>query len=80
MNETIQEYWVTETGEWGSNDVETVTFEGHHENIHEAFELVHDWELPEWANYLSRKPHEATPTDISQCTTCEDIAEQFGTM
>jgi hypothetical protein len=80
MNKTIQEFWVTETGEWGSNDVETVTFEGHHENIHEAFELVHDWELPEWASYLSRHPHELSLNTYNACQACEDLAEQFGTM
>ena len=74
------EYWFSDTGEWGSNEVETVSFEGHHENIHEAFELVQDWELPDWAVWLSKRPHEATPTENSQCKTCEDLADEFGVM
>lgn len=77
MSNDIQEYWVTETGEWGSNDVETVTFEGHHENIHEAFDMVSDWQLPQWAAFLARHPHELDLNNYNVCQACEDLAEVF---
>lgn len=79
MNKEIQSYWVSETGEWGSNDVETVDFEGHHDDIHESFDMVSDWELPSWATYLSRHPHARTGSgdDERYCETCETLVVQF---
>ena len=77
MNDSIQEFWVTESGEWGSNEVETVTFKGHHDDIHEAFDMVLDHRLPEWAVYLSRHPHEINRNTYNACQTCEDLAEVF---
>lgn len=80
MNKETQSYWFTDTGEWGSNEVETITFEGHHENIHEAFEFVQDWELPDWAAWLSKRPHERTGALDDWCKTCEELSEEFGVM
>jgi hypothetical protein len=83
MNKETQEYWITDTGEWGSNTPDTVQFIGHHANIHEAFDMVQDWELPAWAAWLSRHPHELTSKGtgaVTYCTTCEDLADQFGVM
>jgi hypothetical protein len=80
MSKEIQEFWITDTGEWGSNTPDTVQFIGHHENIHEAFEFVQDWELPAWAAWLSRHPHERTGATDEWCKACEDLAEQFGVM
>ena len=75
---STQEYWFTETGEWGSNDVETVTFEGHHDDIHEAFDMVSDWELPAWAAYLAKRPHKLErPLEEAYCVNCADLVEKF---
>ena len=77
MNKSIQSYWVTETGEWGSNEVETVDFEGHHEDIHEAFDFVSDWELPSWAAYLAKHPHEFEADEHDTCAACDRLVVQF---
>jgi hypothetical protein len=76
MSKEVQSYWVSETGEWGSNDVETVDFEGHHDDIHESFDMVSDWELPSWAAYLAKHPH-AYKGEQTYCETCETLVEQF---
>lgn len=83
MNDTTTgtTYWFTEHGEWGTVPVSHVFFgPEHHANIHEAFELQHDYHYPDWAMYLAARPHELTSTGTSHCTTCEDLADQFGMM
>jgi hypothetical protein len=72
-----QEYWFTDGGEWGSNIPETVQFIGHHAEIHEAFEMVSDWQLPDWAVFLARHPHELDLTTYGSCQACEDLVEVF---
>jgi hypothetical protein len=82
MNKETQQFWITDGGEWGSNMPDTVEFIGHHDDIHEAFDMVSDWELQSWAAWLSQRPHERTGSGDEEryCTTCEDLAEQFGVM
>jgi hypothetical protein len=74
-----REYWFTETGEWGSNDVETIAFHSAHEGIEEAFDMVQDYQLPDWAKYLSLRPHARKDVNGS-CATCEFFADEFGVM
>jgi hypothetical protein len=77
MNKEIQEYWVTDTGEWGSNDVETIVFEGHHADIYESFELVSDWQLPAWAAFLAKRPHASMDLDGHGCLSCAVLSDEF---
>jgi hypothetical protein len=83
MNKEPQSYWYSEMGIWGSNAVQTYEFgPEHHADLHEAFDLVHDSEVGEFMAYLQARPHERTGSGDEEryCTTCEDLAEQFGVM
>lgn len=74
---TGMRYWFTEHGEWGTVDVEHVYFgPEHHADIHDSFELVSDWEYPEWAVYLAKNAHAYTG-EQNYCETCETLVEQF---
>jgi hypothetical protein len=82
MNETTANtgtsYWFTEHGEWGTVPVEHIYFgPEHHANIHEAFEMVSDWQYPNWAAFLARHPHELDLTTYGSCQACEDLVEVF---
>jgi hypothetical protein len=80
MNKETQQFWITDGGEWGSNMPDTVEFIGHHDDIHEAFDMVSDWELQSWAAWLSQRPHIRANNASGSCAVCEDLADQFGMM
>ena len=76
-NSTGQNYWFTEHGEWGTVDVEYIHFvPEHHANIHDSFDMVSDWEYPEWARFLAKRPH-VTTGESELCETCEALVVEF---
>jgi hypothetical protein len=81
-----QSYWFSEMGLWGSNPVETYEFgPEHHKDLHAIFDYVHDYEVGDFMAYLQTRPHEFVLSENSHpnepiCTTCEDLADQFGVM
>ena len=74
---STKNYWFTEHGEWGSVEVEYVSFKGsHHDGIENAFDLVSDYQLPDWARYLASRPHALEESGFS-CGACEVLADEF---
>lgn len=70
-------YWFTQHGEWGTCDVANIYFSSlHHADIHESFDLVSDWQYPDWASYLAAQPHELVDNGFG-CITCEELLTKF---
>jgi hypothetical protein len=74
---STKNYWFTEHGEWGSVEVEYVSFNSnHHDGIEQSFDLVSDWQLPDWARYLASRPHALEESGFG-CDACEMFANEF---
>lgn len=75
-----QEYWFTESGEWGELSPDTITFgPEHHANMGEAFHLASDNHVGRVIEYLEKRPHEFVKgkRDWDVCVTCDRLVEEY---